>query len=86
MSEILDRAEKEGQANIHLHVFFASEDLGDGKWYFFDRYGIYSQRSCYPSTFADSIHHGHAGYGIAWLNGKATMPLYDKWRRYDFLP
>jgi hypothetical protein len=63
-----------GSPNIHLHIFFARKDPSDGKWYFFDPYGLYNQRSCYPSAFADPIHHVHAGYGIAWLNGKPTMP------------
>ena len=63
-----------GGANIHVHVFFARKDPSDDKWYFFDPYGIYNQRGCYPNTFADPVHHIHAGYRVAWLNGKPTMP------------
>jgi hypothetical protein len=60
--------------NVHLHVFFARKDPVDGNWYFFDPYGIYSQRSCYPNTFGDPIQHPNAGYGIAWLKGLPQKP------------
>ena len=63
-----------GAPNVHLHIFFARKDPSASKWYFFDPYGIYSQRSCYPNTFADPIVHPNAEYGIAWRNGLPQMP------------
>ncbi len=62
-----------GAPNVHLHIFFARKDT-DGTWYFFDPYGIYNQRSCYPTTYADPVVHPNAGYGIAWKGGKPQLP------------
>lgn len=62
-----------GSPNVHLHIFFARRDPIDSNWYFFDPYGIYNQRSCYPGSFNDPIQHRHAGYGIAWRNGKTQF-------------
>jgi hypothetical protein len=63
-----------GAPNIHLHIFFARKDPSDGKWYFFDPYGTYSERSCYPNSFSDPIHHVNAGYGIAWQGNVPHLP------------
>ncbi len=63
-----------GSPNIHLHIFFAHYDTSDGKWYFFDPYGIYNMRSCYPNNLSDPIRQQQAGYGIAWKNGIPQLP------------
>jgi len=54
--------------NTHLHIFWTHRDT-DGKWYFFDPYGVYATPDCYPSA-VDGAVNTCSRYPVAWKNGK----------------
>lgn len=62
-----------GGPNTHLHIFWAKKD-SDGKWYFFDPYGIYALPDCYPSSVTGSLSSSCVRYPIAWKDGKPAYP------------
>lgn len=59
-----------GMNGNHLHIFYVHRDPTDNRWYFFDPYGIYATKECYPSKMDGSINKNCARYPIAWKNGK----------------
>ncbi|WP_251359507.1 hypothetical protein [Kangiella sp. TOML190] len=62
-----------GGPNTHLHIFWAKKDT-DGKWYFFDPYGVYAMPDCYPSSVTGSLSKSCVRYPIAWKNSKPEYP------------
>lgn len=60
--------------NTHLHIFFAKKDPTDDQWYFFDPYGIYAPRACYPDGMTDPVATACARYPIAWKDATPQLP------------
>jgi hypothetical protein len=60
--------------NTHLHIFWTHKDPGDGKFYFFDPYGIYAMPDCYPANVTDAITTSCARYPLGWKGGKPQYP------------
>jgi peptidase M23-like protein len=63
-----------GLGNTHLHIFFARRDTADGQWYFFDPYGIYGVRDCYPRGITDAPDSTCATFPVAWRDGRPQYP------------
>jgi hypothetical protein len=63
-----------GDANAHLHVFFARRDPVDQRWYLFDPYGIYGPPDCYPRRLADPVTGPCVRYPVAWAGGRPHPP------------
>jgi hypothetical protein len=63
-----------GNANTHLHIFFARRDPQNNEWYFFDPYGIYGPQNCYPSSITGKPGGACVRYPVAWRNGAPGYP------------
>lgn len=63
-----------GGPNTHLHVFFAHRDPTDGRWYFFDPYGIYADPTCYPDETTAAPDPSCATHPVAWKGGRPQYP------------
>ncbi|RPB00754.1 hypothetical protein L873DRAFT_1804475 [Choiromyces venosus 120613-1] len=61
-----------GLAANHLHIFFAKKSV-EGKWFYFDPYGIYAPPECYPTRNDVSVPLTEtpcARYPSGWKGGK----------------
>jgi hypothetical protein len=46
----------------------------DDQWYFFDPYGIYAPRACYPTGMTEAITTACARYSVGWKDGAPQLP------------
>ena len=60
--------------NNHLHMMFAKKDTSNDRWYFFDPYGIYAEKPCYPHLTTDPINTPCQKYVSAWKGGNPSYP------------
>jgi len=60
--------------NVHLHIFFTHHDATNNEFYFFDPYGIFAERKCYPAGMTDAIGGACARYANAWKGGRPQYP------------
>ena len=60
--------------NVHLHIFFTHRDPTNNQFYFFDPYGIFAERKCYPSGITDNIGGVCARYTNVWKGGHPQYP------------
>jgi murein DD-endopeptidase MepM/ murein hydrolase activator NlpD len=63
-----------GGPNTHLHIFWCRRDPTDGRWYFFDPYGVYALPGCYAAGITDSTNGPCVRYPVAWLGGRPQYP------------
>jgi len=64
----------DAQTNVHLHIFFTHRDPTNNQFYFFDPYGIFAERKCYPQGITDAIGGVCARYPNVWKGGRPQYP------------
>lgn len=60
--------------NTHLHIYFARKQASDGRWYFFDPYGIYGLPHCYPQGITERPSGPCVRLPVAWQDGRPQYP------------
>ncbi|WP_377643524.1 M23 family metallopeptidase [Oryzobacter terrae] len=62
-----------GGPNTHLHIFWTVRD-DDGRFYFFDPYGVYSLPDRYAAGTTDATTGPCVRYPVAWQDGRPQYP------------
>jgi murein DD-endopeptidase MepM/ murein hydrolase activator NlpD len=62
-----------GGPNTHLHIFWCRRDA-DGRWYFFDPYGVYSTPDHYAAGVTAATTGPCVRYPVAWNGGRPQYP------------
>lgn len=62
-----------GGPNTHLHIFWTRRDA-NGRWYFYDPYGIYAPPDAYPAGVTDAPSGPCVRYPVGWRNNRPQYP------------